>query len=291
VHERVFYKAVGKLLPDDRRDAYGRLFQVWEQLNAARLQTAMELIAQQLFTAAHDHEPVEEADGAIIDSVLSAVGLRKPREQRRQNKAMQGLMTRLDGNILTTTSSLLRLHRLNAGDAPKIHERVHQGFVIRAPVDKKQAGLLGAALSGAATGLSADLMAGGLTFGAGALLGGVVGALTFSGAAWVFNASTDRNEPRVTFSDDFLRNLLVASLLRYLAVAHFGRGRGNFVEAEAPAFWQQEVEAALTRHETELAGAWRALRAELTAQKAVALFTPTLVRVASDLLRRLYPDT
>ena len=290
VHERVFYQAVGKLLPAAQRDAYGRLFQAWEQLNAARLQTAMELIAQQLFTAAHDHEPVELADGAIIDSVLSVVGLRKPREQRRQNKAMQVLMNRLDANILTTTSSLLRLHRLDAGDAPKIHERVHQGFVIRAPVDKKQAGLLGAALSGAATGLSADLMAGGLTFGAGALLGGVVGALTFSGAAWVFNASTDRNEPRVTFSDDFLRNLLVASLLCYLAVAHFGRGRGNFVEAEAPAFWQQEVEAALTRHEAELAGAWRALHAELTAQKAVSLFTPTLVRVASDLLRRLYPD-
>ena len=289
VHERVFYQAVGKLLPAVQRDAYSRLFQAWEQLNAARLQTAMELMAQQLFTATHDRERIELADGAIMDSVLSAVGLRKPREQRRQNKAMNVLMNRLDANILMTTSSLLRLHRLDAGDAAKIHERVHQGFVIRAPVDKKQAGLLGAALSGAATGLSADLMAGGLTFGAGALLGSVIGALTFSGAAWVFNASTDRNEPEVTFSDDFLRNLLVASLLRYLAVAHFGRGRGNFVDAEAPAFWQHEVEAALARHETELATAWRMLRAEVVPEKVVAIFSSTLVRVASDLLRRLYP--
>ena len=37
-------------------------------------------------------------------------------------------------------------------------------------------------LSGAAAGLSADLMAGGLSFGAGALVGGILGALGFAGA-------------------------------------------------------------------------------------------------------------
>ena len=155
--------------------------------------------------------------------------------------------------------------------------------------DKKQAGLLGAALSGAATGLSADLIAGGMTFGAGALVGGLVGALTFSGAAWVFNASTDRNQSQVSFSDDFLHNLLTASLLRYLAVAHFGRGRGNFVESEAPAFWQQEVEAALALHQMELDEALRALRAPHAPDTATANFAALLARVSSHILLRLYP--
>ena len=289
VHERVFYQAIGKLIPATKQDAYARLLETWEQHNAMRLQTAMGLIAAQIFTAAHDSEPMALADGAMLGSVLGAIGLGKPRDQRRQNKAMNVLMTRLNDNIFITTASLLRLHRLDAGDAAKINERVHQGFVVRAPIDKKQAGLLGAALSAAATGLSADLLAGGLTLGAGALVGGVIGALTFSGAAWVFNASTDRNEPRVTFSDDFLRTLLVASLLRYLAVAHFGRGRGNFVEAEAPPFWQREVEAALALHEIELADALRAVRSEPVPEKALALFAATLSRVASHILSRLYP--
>jgi Domain of unknown function (DUF3482) len=149
--------------------------------------------------------------------------------------------------------------------------------------------LLGAALSGAATGLSADLMAGGMTFGAGALVGSLVGALTFSGAAWVFNASTDRNQSRVSFSDAFLRNLLTASLLRYLAVAHFGRGRGNFVESEAPAFWQREVETALAGHEGELIEALQALRAPHPTDTATVNFAALLARVASHILARLYP--
>ena len=290
VHERVFYQAVGPLLPAEKQGAYARLLAVWEQQNETRFQSAMGLIAQQLFNAAQGSEPIELADGAMLNRVLGAIGLGKPRDQRQQNKAMNVLMTRLDNSIFSTTASLLALHRLDAGAAKKINERVHQGFVIRAPVDKKQAGLLGAALSGAATGLSADLIAGGMTFGAGALVGGLVGALTFSGAAWVFNASTDRNQSRVSFSDDFLRNLLTASLLRYLAVAHFGRGRGNFVESEAPAFWQQEVEAALALHQTALDEALRVMRVPGAPDAAGANFSTLLARVTSHILTRLYPQ-
>ena len=290
VHERVFYQTVGPLLRAEKQGAYARLLAVWTQQNETRFQSAMGLIAQQLVTAAQDSELIELADGALLGKVLGAMGLGKPRDQRQQNKAMNVLMTRLDNSIFSTTASLLALHRLDAGDAKKINERVHQGFVIRAPVDKKQAGLLGAALSGAATGLSADLIAGGMTFGAGALVGGLVGALTFSGAAWVFNASTDRNQSRVSFSDDFLRNLLTASLLRYLAVAHFGRGRGNFVESEAPAFWQQEVEAAMALHQSALDEALRVMRGPGAPDAAVANFSTLLARVASHILTRLYPE-
>ena len=293
VHERVFYQAVGTLLPADKQGAYARLVTTWEQQNETRFQSAMGLIAQQIVAAAQDSELIALADGAmlgkVLGDVLGVMGLGKPRDQRQQNKAMNVLMTRLDNSIFSTTASLLALHRLDAGAAKKINERVHQGFVIRAPVDKKQAGLLGAALSGAATGLSADLIAGGMTFGAGALVGGLVGALTFSGAAWVFNASTDRNQSRVSFSDDFLRNLLTASLLRYLAVAHFGRGRGNFVEAEAPAFWQREVEAALALHQTALDETLRALRAPHAPDTATANFAALLARVTSHILMQLYP--
>jgi hypothetical protein len=293
VHERVFYQAVTPLLPADKQDAYARLLKVWERQNETRFQSAMGLIAQQLSSAAQDCEPIELADGAllgrVLGDVLGVMGMAKPRDQRQQNKAMNVLMTRLDNSIFSTTASLLALHRLDAGAAKKINERVQHGFVIRAPIDKKQAGLLGAALSGAATGLSADLMAGGMTFGAGALVGGLVGALTFSGAAWVFNASTDRNQSRVSFSDEFLRNLLTASLLRYLAVAHFGRGRGNFVESEAPAFWQREVEAALALHEGELVEALRTIRAADAPDTATANFAALLARVASHILTRLYP--
>jgi len=203
---------------------------------------------------------------------------------------MARLIERLELSIAKSTAQLLALHKLDASQAARINARVRDNFAIRAPVDKAQAGLLGAIVSGAATGLSADLMAGGLTFGTGALLGGVVGALTLAGAAWGFNTSTERNQSTMQFADEFLQTLLVGSVLRYLAVAHFGRGRGNFVEGEAPGFWQAEVEQALAPHARELARLWQEVRSE-DLDKAAGRVSELLAKVVTHTLTQLYPGT
>ena len=290
VHERVFYEAVGTLLEPDRWEGYARLFAVWEANNADRFRRAMDITTQQLLAAAQDSEPVEEEQKSLLRSAMNAVGLRKGAEQP-QEKAMARLLERLNSQIGASTARLLALHKLDPSEAAKINARVRQNFTIRAPLDKAQAGLIGAVISGAATGLSADLMAGGLTLGGGALLGGVLGALTFAGAAWGFNASTDRNHPTVQFADDFLKSLLVASILRYLAVAHFGRGRGNFVEGEAPAFWQAEVERAVAMHADALDHALQEIREEPDVLKAEAQLGELVTGIAARTLEQLYPAT
>ena len=289
VHERVFYEAVGKLLDETKRAGYTRLLAVWQANNQHRFYEAMRVSAVQLVGAARDSQPIEVAEAGFLQTAMKAVGLAKTADQQRQEKAMGVLIERLNASIGETTRVLLRLHQLDPGEAARINSRVRENFKVRAPVDKAQAGLLGAVVSGAATGLSADLMAGGLTFGAGALLGGVVGALTMAGAAWGFNTQTDRNKTTVEFADEFLQTLLVGSVLRYLAVAHFGRGRGNFVEGEAPPFWQAEVEAAAVPHAPELAGLWQALRHEPETGKAAERMQHILNAIAGQALARLYP--
>ncbi len=287
VHERIFYEAVAGLIQNDKKDAYIRLFTVWEQDNQARLESAMTLMAQQMLLAARDAEPILNEQGVLVGSVLKMIGVGQQREKKRQDDAVKLLMQRLNENTLGTTAGLLEIYRLDAGMATTINERVQHSYVVRAPVDAKQAGLLGAMISGAATGLSADLLTGGLSFGAGALVGGILGAMSFAGAAWAFNTSTDRKEPRVQFSDEFLRSLVVAGLLRYLAVAHFGRGRGNFSQGEAPGFWQDEVEAVVVNHEAALAALWPLTRSErTTAPTALAALLTTM---SSIILQRLYP--
>jgi hypothetical protein len=288
VHERVFYEAVGKVLDPASQEGYARLFAAWEANNADRFARAMDITAQLLLAAAQDSEPVADEQKSLLRSAMNAVGLRKGAEQQ-QEKAMAALLERLNSQIGAATGRLLALHKLDPSDAAKINARVRQNFAIRAPVDKAQAGLIGAVISGAATGLSADLMAGGLTLGGGALLGGVIGALTFAGAAWGFNATTDRNHPTVQFADDFLRSLLVASILRYLAVAHFGRGRGNFVDSEAPAFWQDEVERAVAVHADALGHAWQEVRAERDPAKAKEQLEELVTGIATHTLEQLYP--
>ena len=141
----------------------------------------------------------------------------------------------------------------------------------------------------AAAGLSADLMAGGLSFGAGALVGGILGALGFAGAAWAFNVSTDRNVETLQFSDAFLRAQLVAAVLRYLAVAHFGRGRGAFEASEAPGFWQAEVEAALAQQDALWASTWEGARKAASPEAAAQLLVTLVQPLLTQVLQRLYP--
>lgn len=296
VHERVFFQALSELVSPDQQGAYARLVETWEQGHHSRLAASMQLIAQQVALAAHDSETIDPEDTAALHALLGAVGLGKKRAQQRHNKAWGALLKRQGDGVLKTTSELLKLYRLDAGDAAKINAQVQQGFVVRAPIDTRQAGLLGAAISGAATGLSADLMAGGLSFGAGALLGGLIGALTFSGAAWAFNSTTDRANATLHFSLDFLRTQLVAGLLRYLAVTHFGRGRGRFVEMQAPGFWQTEVEAAMAMHEGALASAFGRIdsvgnKADLEASTSRLALSLGIVleKITLQVFSRLYP--
>lgn len=287
VHERVFYEVVGKLLDPSQLAGYARLFATWEAANARRYDHAMRLLAKQLAAAARDSEELDVVPASMLKSALKVVGIGKNDEQQRQDRAMGNLIARLNHTTVESTRELLILHQLDPTDAGKINERVRENFAVRAPIDKTQAGLLGAVISGAATGLSADVMAGGLTLGGGALLGGVVGALTFAGAAWGFNSSTDRNQAAVQFTDAFMRNLVVVGILRYLAVAHFGRGRGNFVENEAPAFWQEEVEEAVAHHDAALVTLWSELRRDKADNEAA---TALVKQIATSTLVRLYPD-
>lgn len=288
VHEYVFYEAVAPLLEEAKRPGYARLRAAWEAHNRQRYTSALRMSAEQIANAARDSEPIPDEASGLLRNALKAVGLSRD-SQKRQEAAMAALVERLNGEINKTTMRMLVLHKIDPGEATRINARVRENFAVKAPIDKAQAGLLGAVVSGAATGLSADLMAGGLTLGGGALLGAIVGGLTAAGAAWGFNQGTDRDKPAVQFADAFLQTLLVGAVLRYLAVAHFGRGRGNYVEGEAPAFWQTEVEAALTAQGTDLAASWRGAREAADLDSAVAPIHELLKRVTDATLARLYP--
>lgn len=290
VHERVFYEAVAKQLKQPLQAPYARLLAVWEHNNTQRFEQAMHLLAGQLVMAARDSEAVEPESRSMLKSALKVVGIGKDGEQQRQDRAMAALVARLNQQTMKMTGSLLLLHKLDPIEAVKINARVRDNFTVRAPIDRAQAGLLGAMISGAATGLSADLMTGGLSLGGGALLGGVVGALTFAGAAWGFNSSTERKKSTMQFTDAFLRTLVVAGVLRYLAVAHFGRGRGDFVEGESPAFWQNEVEQQVTLHDKELLVLWRRAHTDDAGEAATSEMQLLLQRIVSNTLGSLYPS-
>ncbi|WP_308601627.1 GTPase [Massilia sp. Dwa41.01b] len=184
VHEHVFYETVAPLLDPAKQPGYARLRAAWDSHNRQRYASALRMTAEQVTNAARDSEAVLEEGGGLLRGAMKAVGLGRDQQKRRgggdggAGRAAQW-RDRQD-NDAHAGAAQDRSGRGDQGQCARARE-----FAIKAPIDRAQAGLLGAVVSGAATGLSADLMAGGLTPGGGALLGALVGGLTAAGAAWV----------------------------------------------------------------------------------------------------------
>jgi hypothetical protein len=104
-----------------------------------------------------------------------------------------------------------------------------------------------------------------------------------------YNASRGGDTTIVSWSHTFMTARVSAAVLRYLAVAHFGRGRGEYVQSEYPAHWVSVVDVAVRQEGDRLAGLW----AECGGESDPAALATRLVAVLGELLHRtlatLYP--
>jgi hypothetical protein len=167
--------------------------------------------------------------------------------------------------------------------------RVARDVTESAPAREGVAAVLGGIASGAAGGLAADLAAGGLTLGGGMLIGGILGAVGAGSAARGYNLVRGDKSPAVRWSEDAFLGFVQAALLRYLAVAHFGRGRGEWEEGEHPPVWQELVAAEVTRHRARLRQLWSRSR-EADEPELVRDLEGLLAQAGRSLLTTLYPE-
>jgi hypothetical protein len=94
----------------------------------------------------------------------------------------------------------------------------------------------------------------------------------------------------VRWSDEFLEGFFASALLRYLAVAHYGRGRGEWSESEHPAFWKDAVAETVAARREALRVIWAERGGECDAGRLGVALRGELSAAASGLLGRLYPD-
>jgi hypothetical protein len=287
VQERVLLDAIGAALPAEGRAALARLQATWLAASVERFDAAMRVLANELAGAARDVEAVDPEALTTPQKLLRSMGVGRREPDPARERAMSTLAERLDESIRGATDRLIALHGLEGRATQEVLARMQENFAVQAQVDEGRAALWGSVVTGALTGLKADLAAGGLTFGAGMLVGGVVGGLAGAGLARGVNTLRGTQHPVVRWSDEFLDGLVRSSVLRYLAVAHFGRGRGRYVEGEAPAFWKGEVEQAMAPQRAELHALWRDAReGEALIEDRLAALVRAL---AGQVLERLYP--
>jgi hypothetical protein len=284
VQEGVLLAQVAEVLDGPARAAMQRLHQAWLAASEQRFAAAMDLLARGLARAAADREPLP-AGGTLRDLARragQALGL--PRSEDPAVVAQQALALRLEQGLQQDTAALVALHGLRGEARAEVLARIAAHFDVRLPVDEGRAAVVGGLVTGALAGLKADLASGGLTMGGGLLAGGLVGALGAAGAARAVNRLQGTGGGSVAWSDAALNAQAEAALLRYLAVAHFGRGRGDWTAGEAPPHWRAVVGEVLAPRRDALVAARGAAR-------PVEALTLQLSQAMRDLLARLYPAT
>jgi hypothetical protein len=288
VQELVLLRAVSAALPAERRPLADTLARAWRDRRRAQFDEAMTLAARPMVAAALDSAVIAPsgAMGGALETIGNVVGVRRDNPAVRE--AMQAMARRLDTAIVASTDALIALYGLEGKAAAEVMSRLSSHVTVQSPVNEGKAALVGGVVSGALSGLIADLASGGLTLGMGMLAGGIVGALGGAGLARGYNVVRDTTATQLRWSEDFLDGLAAGALLRYLAVAHYGRGRGEWTASEYPAFWRDRVIAALARRRGEWIDAWH-LRAKADPAAYTARVAAVLRASALDVLRDLYP--
>ena len=287
VQEEELLARIRPLLPEAKRPAYDRLWAAWRERSLRTLEASMQTLSKQLAETARDEESLTNPTWKEgLRQVLRLLGLDPRREPSDQERAMAALAERLDLRVRATTDRLIGLHKLEGSAGAAILERLRSNYRHEAPLHAGAAGIVSGAITGALSGLAAEVAAGGLAAGGATIGGGLLGALAGSGLAKGYNLARGVKQPVVRWSDGFLEILARSALLRYLAVAHFGRGRGGWTEGEAPPFWQSEVAEVVAAHRDGLAACLAGARAGDD-----GAFTAWLERCAREVLTRLYPET
>jgi len=290
VQEIVLLRALAAAIVPEKRDAYDRLVAAWQARRTAQFDAAMAILAAQIAAAACARIPLanpgfQEKVRNVVRSIVAA-----PKASEQTAKAARLLAERLDAEVRDSTARLIAIHGLPGRAADVVLERLADHLRTDAPLDEGKAALMGGVLSGAASGLAADLMAHGLTLGAGTLVGAIAGALGAAGIARGYNIIRGRTESLLRWDDALLDRLVISALLRYLAVAHFGRGRGEWTESEYPAFWREIVEREVEARRASLAALW-AMREHASDPAAIAGdLTPVLGAASLAVLDALYPN-
>lgn len=284
VQAPVLLDALARCMPSHKKAAFARLTEVWLQRNQALFAESMQVIATQLLDAARE---VEEVRSALpyVKRLISTTD--RQADALARKAAMATVVERLQRSVRQSHARLLRLHGIDEAQGMPLEPPLKESFDVQAPINAKEAGLAGAA-TGAASGASIDLVTGGLTLGAAAALGALIGGgAAYAGAAWK-NRATPAGTTLIQLSDEMLQAMLAAALLRYLAIADFERSARAAESGDTAVLWESRVVAAVEARKDGLARFWAEARTQPGPRQTAGALVDELQKIMQVVLDGLY---
>ncbi len=284
VQEGELMEKICGVLPQEKRASFTLLSAAWMHRNEDVFRTAMRIVAHQLTASALDGAPVKP------ESFFQKLGFNRSSLEADWTEARQKLSESLATRAEQTMNKLIELHGLEGRDEKgEMLKAARRDFAEPYHVEAAVWSALGGVATGALAGLVVDLKAGGLTFGGGALLGGLGGGLSAYALIKTFNLVRGEDN-KLHWSREHFREQVKLALLAYLAVAHFGRGRGAWKRDQRPEHWQREVNQLVDANSISTDAVWKHASRADAGVTSVNEEMETLVReLGRETLRRLYP--
>lgn len=291
VQEEMLFNAIGEALPQAVEPAFKVLQSVWRRGRQAAYANSIEAMARhlQMTASAHISLPAPTLRERAV-SVGRRFGFFKD-ERDVIADAQAALASQAADSFFALTSRLISDNGLTgSGVSKEILRRMKTDWDLAIySLDPQSAAAIGTgigAASGAAAGLAVDLSAAGLTMGLSTLVGGIIGAVSGIGAAHAWNLQKKKAGADLYWSAGALEGFLLEAVLLYLAVAHYGRGRGDWQESESPEFWKDAAQEAIQAEKLSLAE----LRSADPDQAAGELMQ-MLDRIVKRIFEKLYGET
>lgn len=241
VQEGIMLGRVRDALAAEQHAPFDALVDVWLVDHRDMFSKSIDLITAHVAAAAALREPVDKAS------------------RRSIQRAVKKLTEQIERSQRTMGDELLALHRLDGRAATKIRTDLDDYLRPKKKRSEWLSGAVAGAGSGLVGGIVADFLAGGLTFGGGAAAGFLLGFAAGSGLQGLFNLIGEGNQKAVAPTPDFLDQLLVQAAIFYLAVAHYGRGRGAWRESDALESWSDAVRGIVVGRAASLHDSWKQL--------------------------------
>jgi hypothetical protein len=283
VQEDFLMAALEEVLPEERRAVFRDLKAAWQARNQTVFEDAMRMVADLLASGVLDGVEVR------AESLWEKVGIGRSEIKQEYAEARLQLATRLAERMERTTNGLIGLHGLE-GEAGTVASSALAGqFHSPEKISESIWGAMSGIAGGAMLGLIADLKAGGMTFGGGALVGGIGVGLTTYAVIRSYNLVRGGDQ-RMHWSKEHFREQVRLAVLCYLAVAHFGRGRGVWQEGGQPRQWREVVEQVTEMEAAAVDDLWKLGVEKQTMPDVVVRESQRLMkRVVRRVLATLYP--
>ena len=250
VQEDRLMDVLAPLMEGSRIATFQQIKRSWHQRNLETYRLSARMLSEQLTAALMDGVEVRS------ETLLERIGWQREELNREYNEGRQKLAAQLADRVEQTTNRLIEAHGLAGAAGRELSQVARDHFHLPEGVNESIWGVVGSFAGGAMGGLIADLKLGGLTFGGGALIGGLTAGVGAYALIRSYNLVRG-SDHRLRWSQEHFREQVKLAMLTYLAVSHYGRGRGDWQESSQPQFWNTTVDEVLDLHADAVELLWK----------------------------------